>query len=73
VHRFALHRIRETQAVGGLAEGVIRHLFASRIKVAGYGFAYLALRYLPQRPLTRTVATAILGCRFTGCMNSHSK
>jgi len=28
---------------------------------------------LPQRALTRTAATAILGCRVAGCMNSHSK
>jgi hypothetical protein len=33
--------------------------------------AFAVARHSPQRALTRT--TAILGCRVTGCMNSHSK
>jgi hypothetical protein len=38
------------------------------------GFASLYSSYaLPQRALTRTAATASLGCRVAGCMNSHSK
>ncbi len=37
----------------------------------GFRVAQSGLRYPPQRALTRTAA--ILGCRFTGCMNSHSK
>jgi hypothetical protein len=39
VHRFALHRIRETQSVGRIDRRRNPPFFASRIKVASYGLA----------------------------------